>query len=134
MTRLELESLTDTTFTNNRNPLTRGADANALIKQLILAIFDYKRPTLTKATNYTILPTDFTIRFDCTSGNKVATLPDATTILGQVVNIKKIDVSDNTVTIVAFGTQKIDGMSSKVIDKQYSSLQLQSNGTSWDIL
>lgn len=134
MNKTELETLTDITFVNNRNPLTRGGDANALVKQLISSIFDYKRPTTTKSTDYTVLTTDFTIRVDCTSGNKVMTLPDATTTLGQVVNIKKIDVSTNIVSIIAFGTQKIDGASSKVVDKQYSSLQLQSNGTNWDIL
>jgi hypothetical protein len=134
MTKLELESLVDNTFSNNRNPLTRGGEANTLIKELITAIFDYKRPTISKSTNYTVLLTDFTIRVNCTSGNKNITLPDATTNLGQVVNIKKIDSSLYIVNIIAYGTQLIDGVSTKTIDKQYSSLQLQSNGTGWDIL
>lgn len=93
-----------------------------------------KRPTATKTANYTITPSDYTIRVDATSGARIVTLPNANTMTGQVINIKKVDISTNTVTVNANGTQKIDDLTTKIITDPYTNLQLQSYGTGWDIL
>lgn len=93
-----------------------------------------KRPTSTKTANYTVTPNDYTIRVDATSGTRIITLPNANTMTGQILNIKKVDISTNIVTVTANGTQKIDDLTTKIITDPYANLQLQSYGTGWDIL
>ena len=96
--------------------------------------FVNKRPTATKTANYTVTVNDYTIRMDASGGARIVTLPNANTMTGQILNIKKVDISTNTVTVNANGTQKIDDLSTKIITDPYTNLQLQSYGTGWDIL
>lgn len=90
--------------------------------------------TTLKTANYTATTSDFTIRFDCTSGNLTNTLPAAASVTGRVYNIKKVDASINILTIDANGIETIDGALTLVITMQYGNVNIQSNGTSWDIL
>jgi len=46
------------------------------------------------------------------------------------VHVKKVDTSTNIVTVAAAGTDKIEGATSKLLSKQYSSLTLVADGTS----
>lgn len=60
------------------------------------------------------------------------TLPDARNS-EALFTIKKVDVSANTITVAAFGSQTIDGASTKVISIQYDSIDLFSDKSNWFI-
>lgn len=77
---------------------------------------------------------DFTIRCDCTTGNMTINLPTAASSNGQMLIIKKIDGTANTVTIDPNGTELIDGGANVAIGTLNETKIIQSNGTSWDIL
>ena len=111
-----------------------SASSTALVNANQVKKYVDSRPTSTKTTNYTVTPNDYTIRVDATSGARIITLPNANTMTGQIINIKKVDISTNTVTVNANGTQKIDDLTTKIITDPYTNLQLQSYGTGWDIL
>jgi hypothetical protein len=83
----------------------------------------------TNATN-----ADFLIVGDATAQAQTVNLPAAATVPGVVLNVKKKDVSANTVTIQANGAENIDGANTKVISAQFTNVQLQSDGTQWWIL
>lgn len=73
----------------------------------------------------TITTADNTVLVDATAGNVVVTVP---VTAKSMYNIKKIDSSINTVTIIpASGT--IDGAASKIIMTQNTVINLQGNGT-----
>lgn len=88
----------------------------------------------TKTANYTATSNDYTIVCNATSGNITITLPAAASNTGKIYNIKKVDVSANTVTIDATASETIDGVTTKVISVQFVSVQIQSDGTQWWIL
>ncbi len=56
--------------------------------------------------SYTLLDTDYTVDFDCSSSALTATLPAVTT--GRLFIIKKVDASANGLTVLPNGTDKID--------------------------
>lgn len=91
-------------------------------------------PTTTKFANYTISLADYTVRVDATSNSISITLPLATTNIGKIYVIKRIDNSNYTVNVLTTAGQMIDGTTSIAVTLQYQSLMFQSNGTSWDIL
>jgi len=66
---------------------------------------------------YSVQTTDFVIIADATAGAVVITLPAADDG-NQLVRIKKLDSTANTVTINAAGGQTIDGASSLVLTTQ----------------
>lgn len=75
-----------------------------------------KAPLLTatgvKTANYTAVTGDF-VQADATSASRTVTLPLA--IPGQVVAVKKVDSSANTVTITLSGSDTLDGSTSNGI-------------------
>jgi len=95
---------------------------------------------VTKTSNYTATNNNYTILVDATGGNVTITLPAAAlaynsvTGVGQVLNIKKIDSSGNSVTIDGNGAETIDGATTVATTTQWTSYTLQSNGTAWFIL
>lgn len=98
-------------------------------------------PIVTKTANYTATTSDHTIRCDAASGAFTVTLPTAasfynstTTTTGGILVIKKIDSTINAITIDGNGTELIDEQLTILITSQFSSVMLQSNGTSWDII
>lgn len=88
-----------------------------------------------KTANYTVGATDSLIRVDATSGNLTVTLPSAAAAyasgIGKVFSVKKMDFGVNTVTVSG---ATIDGAASVVLSSQYSSITVQSNGTTYDIV
>ena len=64
----------------------------------------------------------------------VLTLPSASGYKGHKYLIKKIDNSVYTVTVNVSGSDKIDGTSSFVINTQWDSLNIFSNGSNWIII
>jgi len=89
----------------------------------------------TVAINTTILSTDYTVEVDALGGDRIITLPTAisqfSVILsaGRVFNIKKIDLTSNTVTITPQAGETIDGLSNLVISAKDVNYTIQSDGT-----
>lgn len=85
--------------------------------------------TTLDATNYTVL-------VDATDGAVVINLPSAASAysagMGRLYQIKKIDASDNTVTVAPVET--IDAFATLDLTLQWQSVTIQSNGTSWSLL
>lgn len=73
-----------------------------------------------------------TVRANMTAGAYTVFLP-ASPKPAQLINIKKIDSTATVVTIGANGST-IDGSAVKTIGSQYTNLQIQFNGTTWDVL
>jgi hypothetical protein len=87
-----------------------------------------------KTANYTALYSDDVILGDATSGAFAVTLPTAVGNAGKVFYIKKTDSSGNAVTINTTSSQTIDGSTTNVIQTQYKTIQVVSNGSNWSIL
>lgn len=99
----------------------------------------YYAKTRTVTTNTTLFAIgDYAVRGNAAGGSIIVDLPTAASAYaggrGVIYVVKKIDSSGNTVTLKANGSELIDGSNTKVINMQYSSIMVQSNGTSWDIL
>lgn len=75
-----------------------------------------------------------TLLCNATGGAFTVTLPTAASTSGQIFNIKKTDSSANAVTIDPNGAETIDGASTLVLNTQWQSAQIQSNGTAWYLL
>ena len=88
----------------------------------------------TIATSQASLSTDSTMLVNASSGNLTISLPTALGATRSIRTIKKIDASVNTVTIQANGAELIDGTNTRVLSTQWSSLQIQCDGTAWYIL
>ena len=89
---------------------------------------------------YTVTAYDSTLLADTSAGPATAAvnLPDAAGIAGRIYTVKRMDGSDNTLSIAAFGPQTIEGSSPYVIiggaGSQWRSVTCQSDGTNWIIL
>lgn len=81
-------------------------------------------------TDYTVDIFDYSIVANATAGDITITLPDATSFLGRVFNIKK---NDSTLNKVYIGGTIDDTLNSYII-RPFTSLMLQSDGTSWIII
>jgi hypothetical protein len=79
--------------------------------------------TQTIAEDYNVTPLDYEILVDASSGPVSVFLPDSSGN-GQPYRIKKIDSSPNIVTIVAAGSDLIDGSISVNLIDQYSDCSL----------
>jgi hypothetical protein len=87
-----------------------------------------------KTANYTALTTDYFIACDASGGSFTITLPASSGNTGLQYFIKKTDSSGNTVTIDGNASETIDGSTTKVINTQYESISIISNGTNWYVL
>lgn len=82
--------------------------------------------------DYLISTEDHHIWVDASNGPVVVTLPPALDAACYTFNVKKVDSSSNFVTIVA--NDLLDGFSSYMIDIQYESITMISNGATWGIV
>ena len=85
----------------------------------------------TISASATLAADDYTVKCDASSGAIVATL--TTSNSGHFMNIVKIDSSVNTVTLTP-SSGLINGAASQIITNQWTSRQVQSDGTNWVIL
>ena len=69
------------------------------------------------------------IDVDASSRKLTLTLPES--VQGLVYDIKKLDDSNNTITIRASGTELIDGAPEAIITCQYENLRISGDGTGW---
>jgi hypothetical protein len=81
------------------------------------------------ASNTTLNASDGNIDVDASSGPVTIVLPPANVKSSSLVTIKKIDASTNAVTVVAGGTDTIDGGTSAVIGVKNECISLMSNGS-----
>lgn len=88
----------------------------------------------TVTTGTTLDANDYTVLCDATSAAFQITLPAAALCKYNVINIKKIDVTANAVTVAANGAEKIDGQATQVITAPYTNLLITSDGSNWYIL
>lgn len=88
----------------------------------------------TQSGNYAILTTDTTIFVNAASAPVTITLPTAVGVTGKKYNIKKIDSSANAVTINTTSSQTIDADTSVIINVQYTSMQVISDGSNWFVV
>jgi hypothetical protein len=70
----------------------------------------------------------------CTSGDITIGLPDAATLNGKRVIVKKADPTSFTVTLDATGGDHIDGAAGQTITTQYGRVGVQSDGIGWWII
>ena len=89
---------------------------------------------VTVTENYTVLTTDRVILCDVSGGEITITLPAAASSEDQNVYVKKIDISDNTVTIEPNEEELLDGETNAEIYVPYTSLHVVCDGTSWYII
>lgn len=85
----------------------------------------------TKTGNYTVGLGDNVLNGNAALNPIIFTLPSASSAGGRVYYFKKIDSSVNSVTILANGTDLIDGMPSQVTITQYESFMLIGDGAAW---
>lgn len=92
------------------------------------------RSVITKTTAYDMSDFDDVILADATSGNINIKLPNPANSIKKNRDIKKIDSSVNTVTLIPYNTELIDGGSSKVLEAQYQGMTVITNGINWFLL
>lgn len=77
--------------------------------------------------------TDSYVLVNASSGSITLALPSASDSVGRSYNVKRIDGSSNSVTIVRSGSDTIDGSVSWSLSVQYESLTFVSDGSGWYI-
>jgi hypothetical protein len=90
----------------------------------------FDRPIATVATNTTLTVSHYTVLVDASAGDVTITLPSAASAANRIYNVKRVSAGVNDV--IVSGT--IDGESSVTLTKQYTTLTIQSDGTSWWII
>ncbi|NJO48241.1 MAG: hypothetical protein HC840_00835 [Leptolyngbyaceae cyanobacterium RM2_2_4] len=87
-----------------------------------------------KTGNYTAMLSDNVLLADATGGAIILTLPSAASATGQVFFFKKIDASVNVVTVKGNLTELIDGANTFLINTQYASVTVVSDGTQFWVI
>ena len=93
-------------------------------------------PYVADPGSITLTTAHYTVNY--TTGTFTATLPAATTtaaaagVTGRIYNIKNSGAG--TITIAASGSDLIDGLATKTLSLQYSSLTVQSTGSGWIVI
>lgn len=107
------------------------------LRDVISSVGMHSFTTITVGT-YTVQPTDWLMRADCTGGIVIAQLPEASTVLGQEFALKKLDVSANHARFSTTGGQTIDGAATLDVATQYSSTRVIAVGApgnaGWDVV
>ena len=88
----------------------------------------------TKTTTYSIATTDGSIFCNATSAGFTVTLPTAVGVGGKIYIIKKIDSSTNVITIATTSSQTIDSLTTQTLSLYNAWLQVQSDGSNWQII
>ena len=99
-------------------------------KGRLTAATSSNNPITTVSTNTTLTTSNYTVLVDATAGPWTITLPAAASSTGHQFNIKKIDNIANVV-VDGNGAETIDGAATVTLATQWSSVNIQSNGTAW---
>jgi hypothetical protein len=87
-------------------------------------------PYVAKTAAYTIAATDYII--NCTANRFTVTLPTAVSIAGRSYIIKNSGTS--TITVATTSSQTIDGATTFILQVQYQTVTVVSNGANWIII
>jgi hypothetical protein len=90
----------------------------------------FKQAYTAKTGTYTATTSDYVI--DCTSGTFTVNLFTAVGNTGRILIIKNSGAG--TITVDPNGTQTIDGSTTYILEIQYETLQIISDGTNWKII
>lgn len=88
--------------------------------------------TITATGN--VVSGDYLLLCNATAGAITVTLPPVGLVAGRIYSFKKTDASANAVTIDGYGSETIDGATTKSLASQYKALTIMSDGTTWWIL
>jgi hypothetical protein len=91
-------------------------------------------PYVAKTTTYTTLATDGFVRADATSASFTITLITAVGNTGLIQVFKKIDATNNTITLDASSTQTIDGALTYVLGMEDEFVAIISDGANWHVM
>jgi hypothetical protein len=122
---LEFKSLVagaNITITNNVNDLTIASTGGA-----------GRTTVINPVSPYTVSNGDIVL-WDTTAGNKVIDLPTAAAGINFVIDVKKTDITANTITINPNGAETIEDAAEAVITDQYEAITTVSDGTEWYII
>jgi hypothetical protein len=87
-----------------------------------------------KTGNYTAMTSDNVLLGDATGGAIIFTLPAAASAPGSVFFFKKIDPSGNVVTVKGNFSELIDGSNTFLLNTQYASVTVASDGTQFWVI
>ncbi|MGF7229539.1 MAG: beta strand repeat-containing protein [Candidatus Saccharibacteria bacterium] len=92
----------------------------------------YNRTTVSDVA-YTVLATDYIIAYTTLTAARTVTLPTAIGVVGRLYIIKDEagTAGTNNITLATTASQTIDGSASKVINNNYGTAKVYSNGTNW---
>lgn len=94
-----------------------------------------RRRDVAKTTGtYTLDTTYDLILCDCSAGAITLNLPAAASSEGFSYAITKTDSGANTVTIDGNGAETVNGETTQVISRQYTSITVVCDGTGWNIV
>jgi Repeat of unknown function (DUF5907) len=129
--KLTVPSFQLTASPANGNVLTSDASGNA-VWQAPASSNTHSVKTISSGP-YSITTTDEIILVNASSGNITLTLPTAVANT-EAYDVKKIDSSTNTVTVNTTSSQTIDGGATAVLQVQYASITLVSDGSNWFVV
>lgn len=85
----------------------------------------------TRKSSYTLSELDGTAICDASQQSFSILLPQAETVRGKIYEFKKVDSSENTVTISSLSGETIDGASGLILENENDSYTLRSSGSGW---
>lgn len=115
----------------NAGPGGGGGYANDPVTQLVAAASD------PNPSPYSVPANDVFIEVDCSSQNAQLVIPAASRSLGQRKRIKRLDATyaaGNSAQIVPVDGSLIEGLASISLTAQYAIVELQSDGTQWQVI
>lgn len=98
------------------------------------AFMTIKHAVTSLAANTVLTSTHSVVLADASGGGITITLPTAVGIAGRIYTVKRTSSGANTVTVDTTSSQTIDGATTVVLNAQYTSLDLVSDGANWKIL
>lgn len=90
--------------------------------------------TRTITANDTMIDTDILVKGNAAGGNITYTLLTAAGREGRRIIVKKIDATDNLVTIDAAGTETLDGALTISLTQKNACREYISDGTNWQLV
>lgn len=118
--------------------LNLTAEYISQIQDVVNVLVDYSINVSNVSANFTVNNNGVINRnifVDCTTGNKVITLPStANASAGTNFFIKKTDNTLNTATVTPVNGQKIDGVATYVLELEDEFVSITSDGTNWQVV
>jgi len=113
--------------------ITTGNTRTLTMQDRDITIEGWKAYAAVSSTPYNATLDARYLGVDASGAAVTVNLPTASGIAGATFTIQKTDSSANTVTVDPSGAETINGQSTKIINFQYSTMDIVSNGTNWAI-